>query len=214
MSTPSRDLFNLAVKELLAPGFRRLGFKGSGNNYRRQRADVIDAINIQSDRYGESFCVNFGLHFTCLPRGWRKDFPPLSQWKEIDCEFRTRLAPNGQSDYWWSYGGTIAKNKETVWEVQRLYLMEGETLFTQVESSEQFAEKYTLDLLLNRENQTSKLSRWHGNEIRLGLALARIHYHHGNIVGANECAKFALQQIKTSAGVGLIEDLMKLANAT
>ena len=102
----SKEIFYNQLKEEFIPLLRDSGFTGSGQHFRRIKGEVVNAINIQNNKYGGSCCVNLGLHFTFLPACWdgMKILEP-KKIKEVDCEFRTRLSPKGKSDYWWKFDG-------------------------------------------------------------------------------------------------------------
>lgn len=207
MSRPAPDsgkLFAAAIRETFAPALRQLGFSGSGRHFRRQRGDVIDAINVQASRHGDASCINLGLHFTCLPTGVPEQRPELQAWREIDCEFRTRLVPAGESDHWWRHGSTPEENRAAAQDIVRLYLAAGEPLFQQFPTSRAFADSCSTDALVRRQNRPTASFPWHSTDVRAALALARIHRHHGNVAQSQRFAALCLQ---LAEGGPLAEDL-------
>jgi hypothetical protein len=89
--------FREQLKRKLAPLLRGHGFSGSGVNFRRHVGDVIQVLNIQGSRYGGSCCVNLAVHLTFLPTVLG-DPPDAKKITESLCEFRKRLAPDGEFD--------------------------------------------------------------------------------------------------------------------
>ena len=79
------------MKEILkkvAPSLRALGFRGSGQNYRKQEGDFFFVINFQGSSSGDRFYVNLGAQpvFT-LAEG----DADLAAWKEYECFLRRRV---------------------------------------------------------------------------------------------------------------------------
>jgi hypothetical protein len=95
--------FRAHLRTKLAPFLRASGFSGSGVTFRRVRGEVIQLLHVQGSRTGESCCVELCVHLTFLPTVLGRATDP----KKItfgDCEFRNRLVPRGESDWWWEYG--------------------------------------------------------------------------------------------------------------
>lgn len=74
--------------KLIAPRMRELGFKGSGQNFRRSEGDFIFLINFQSSRTGEAFFINLGAQPTFVPAECDAEFKSL---KEYECVLRRRV---------------------------------------------------------------------------------------------------------------------------
>ena len=81
--------------KFLAPHIRRLGFKGSGQNYRRVEDDYIFIINIQASRTGDAFFVNLGAQPTFIPA---ECDAALTTLKEYECVIRSRVGTEWQWD--------------------------------------------------------------------------------------------------------------------
>ncbi|MDJ0759699.1 MAG: DUF4304 domain-containing protein [Woeseiaceae bacterium] len=177
MVDDARKFFHGLLRERFAPELRKLGFKGSGNHFRRVRGEVINAINIQGNKYGGSCAVNLGLHLAFLPYNWKSEIPDPTKIKEIDCEFRSRLAPGRRSDYWWKYDGLLTSPRKQVDHLVNTYLRFGEPMFARYESVEDVAKMISLDDVSRR-----KFVGAFGNVsvVRAALTMARIHQHLGN----------------------------------
>jgi len=53
--------------KLIAPRMRELGFKGSGQYFRRSEDDFVFLVNFQSSRSSEVFFINLGAQPTFIP---------------------------------------------------------------------------------------------------------------------------------------------------
>jgi hypothetical protein len=91
-----------ALKEIVVPVLRSMGFKGSLPHYRRITADKIDLLTFQFNKYGGSFIIEIA---SCSPTGithyWGKHVPPnkVTAYDTID---RIRLQPSNDTyDYGW-----------------------------------------------------------------------------------------------------------------
>ena len=192
MTDDARKRFYALLRDRFAPELRKLGFKGSGSHFRRIRGDVINAINIQGNKYGGSCAVNLGLHLAFLPVNWKLEVPDLSTIKEIDCEFRTRLTPGRKSDYWWKYDGLFTSPQKQVDHLVDTYLRDGEPLFAGFDTVEKIAQMCSVD-----EVSKGKLRQAFGpvSAVRAALTIARVHQHLGNETLAKAYARAGLENI-------------------
>lgn len=76
------------ILQILGAHVRSLGFKGSGQNFRRVEDDYVFVINIQGSRSGEVFYINLGAQPTFIPAECDS---PLSTLKEYECVMRRRV---------------------------------------------------------------------------------------------------------------------------
>jgi hypothetical protein len=79
------------MKEVLkrvAPILRALGFRGSGQNYRKAEGDFVFVINFQGSRWGDNFYVNLGAQPVFIPAEGDAD---LGKLKEYECMLRRRV---------------------------------------------------------------------------------------------------------------------------
>jgi hypothetical protein len=72
----------------LGSHIRSLGFKGRGQNFRREEDEFIFVINIQKSRTGEEFFINLGAQPTFIPAECDAS---LSTLKEYECVMRERI---------------------------------------------------------------------------------------------------------------------------
>jgi hypothetical protein len=82
----------VGLKEILraATQIRDWGYRGSGQNYRRQSDDILFVINFQKSRWGDRFYVNLGGQPCVIPDEGER-MPDAKTVKEYDCVFRHRL---------------------------------------------------------------------------------------------------------------------------
>jgi hypothetical protein len=77
-----------AVLKQIAPHLRALGFRGSGQNYRRTDGDFVFIVNFQGSSSGDSFYVNLGAQPVFIPND---GYVELKDLKEHCCVFRQRV---------------------------------------------------------------------------------------------------------------------------
>ena len=72
-----REEMDVALRGVVLPALRSIGFKGSMPHFRRVTADGIDLLTIQFDKWGGGFVVEIGRS---APDGytmsWGKHIPP------------------------------------------------------------------------------------------------------------------------------------------
>jgi hypothetical protein len=75
-----------------------MGFRGSGQNYRKVDGDFVFVINFQGSRWGDNFYVNLGAQPVFVPAEGKAD---LTKLKEYECILRRRVGrdwPSVMSD--------------------------------------------------------------------------------------------------------------------
>lgn len=206
-----KDIFYTQLKESFFPVLRNLGFKGSGQNFRRISGEMIHTINIQNNKYGGSCCVNLGLHLTFLPVSWSADqMPDSKKVKAVDCEFRKRLAPGGKNDYWWKFKGKglFGKPSKSVAHLKETYLNSGEPEFKKYQSVEDLIHRLT-PAAVEKEERIPVFGEV--APARGALTMARIYQHSGDFKLCRRYAQLGLKVI--GSAYGLKSELEKLANA-
>lgn len=187
-----KTIFFDVLKQELSPKLRGLGFKGSGQNFRRVKNEVVNIVNIQIDKYGGSCAVNLGLHLLFLPSNSHIELPSLAKIKEYDCEFRTRLAPHSKTDFWWKFDNFLGSPQNMARHLIGTYLEYGEPKFANFDTVEKIAAMFTLDDFKKKD----LLKAFGLVTLQPGvLAMARIHQHVGNKPKAREFANFGLDNL-------------------
>ena len=187
-----KEIFFSILKQELSPKLREIGFKGSGQNFRRINNEIVNIVNIQVNRYGGGCAVNLGLHLSFLPMSSNTVLPNLENIKENDCEFRTRLAPKNKPDYWWIYDGILISPEKKARHLFNTYFKYGEPVFKKYDSVENIAAMFTID---DFKKKDSLYVFGYITLQRGALTMARIHIHLGNMEKAREFANFGLQNI-------------------
>ena len=92
-----------ALKRLVVPELRALGFKGSMPHLRRERAGAFDLLSFQFSRWGGAFVVEIGrFPLAGLQHSWK--FVAPEKVKNFDLTDRYRVgAPDTHSDHWFKF---------------------------------------------------------------------------------------------------------------
>ena len=110
--------FRKQVSNTLSIRMKELGFKGSSFNYRLDSEHFVFAFGIQANRYGGSFCAEFGIYpKQVVIQSQKMDFNKI---RYFDCKVRTRITPRGMVDFWWQYSEMENENIKSVLEVTDL----------------------------------------------------------------------------------------------
>jgi hypothetical protein len=86
------------ILKKLAPHVRALGFRGSGQTYRKTDGDFVFIINFQGSRSADTFYINLAAQPVFIPAEGDAD---LAKLKEYECMLRTRVGrdwPRQMSD--------------------------------------------------------------------------------------------------------------------
>lgn len=201
--------FRAGLKGKLAPLLRAHGFSGSGVTFRRHTDAVIQLLHVQGSRYGGSCCVNLGMHLTFLPTVLG-DPPDPKKITESLCEFRKRLAPDGQSDCWWSYGSderAIARSVDNLVDLTQIVAL---PYFERFRAFPAAFERITPQDIASGD---FSLLPGHVIGARGALAMARIAAHLGNPDRAREFVEVGMASLRPNAvfSEGVARDLAALA---
>lgn len=94
---------NLALKALVVPVLRNLGFKGSLPHLRRMRGDACDLLSFQFRSAGGSFVVEIG-RVAASGKLFAGRSLPVEKLNTTYLQFRHRLgAPLSGGDHWYRY---------------------------------------------------------------------------------------------------------------
>jgi hypothetical protein len=80
------------ILKRIGRSLRAVGFRGSGQNYRKTDGEFIFVVNFQRISVGDHFYVNLGAQPTFIPAEGDSD---LDRLKEVECVFRKRAGG------WW-----------------------------------------------------------------------------------------------------------------
>ena len=201
-----RDQFLAEVKNILRPVLKAEGFRASGNVvFRRKFGEVIHVLTIQGSRHGGQCCVCLGVHLLFLPVIGSGSICDPDKITEPECEFRSRLAPLGMSDFWWKYGSNEEEARLSVSSLLQIYLEVGLPYFQKFSNFPEDFTKITPDMLLN--GITEPFPR-NTTMARRALALSRIYIHLGRIDEAKQFAEFGLEHV--GPAIALKSEMQKI----
>ncbi len=180
------------LKDEFGPRLREIGFKGSGQNFRRINNEIINIINVQGNKYGGSFAVNLGMHLTFLPNNWSSELPDIKKLKAYECEFVMRLAPNNKADYWWKYEGIAVNPEKKARHLITTYFKYGEENFQAFKSLDDFIKIFTIERL-KKDKYAGRLKD--KSLVRGALTMARIYEYIGQTQNAKIFANVGLENI-------------------
>lgn len=113
MAPPDRKAMDRALKAIVAPKIRSMGFSGRWPHFRRERGTEFQMIMIMFDKYGGSFCIEAGCtsraEFLEKQQQWKKHGKELSK-NELTAAHcgaarRRRLgADELHGDRWFQFG--------------------------------------------------------------------------------------------------------------
>lgn len=184
-----RKLFQQQVKSILTPELKQDGFRQSGMTFRRVTGHVVHIFTIQASSYGGQCCVCLGVHLDFLPTvGTNQPCEPLKI-SEPECEFRSRLAPEGVSDHWWPYGDSEQDAISAVSSILELYRLRAAPYFERFSS---FPEDFTHVTPETPEESYRALLPRYSTEVRRDLALSRIYSRLGDALAVRHFASRGL----------------------
>ena len=204
----SKAQFSTHLKASFFPRLRAAGFTGSGQHFCRVRGDVLQAINLQSNRDGGSCAVNLGIHLAFLPvtGGFQPDPHHI---QEIECEFRRRLASRGKSDHWWNYGDNETETAASAASLSEMFFTAAEPWFERFSSVAAIAAVFD-HARLDSKKFCPELANL--VPVRSALTGARIHAQLGNAAESRRLAAWGLANL--GRAIALKEDLEKLAKGS
>jgi hypothetical protein len=92
------------VLKKIAPSLRALGFRGSGQYFRKVEGDFIFVVNFQGSRWGDVFYVNLGAQPLFIPAEGNAN-PDPKKLKEYECILRRRV---GDQWRWEIFGAKLS----------------------------------------------------------------------------------------------------------
>lgn len=113
------------IKEILkqlAPALRAIGFRGSGQNFRKIEGDFVFVINFQGSRRGDNFFVNLGAQPTFVPAEGDAN---LERLKEYECILRRRV---GNAWDWEMSGERVAALEADILSTQKEFFGNAQTM--------------------------------------------------------------------------------------
>lgn len=123
--TPARKAMDAALKSVVVPVLREIGFRGSFPHFRRIRDAQIDLLGFQYNKYGGSFVVEVAKWpAQGFESGWKTSVAPEKA-TVIDTRTRLRLGSawpsKGASDHWFEFGPRNLESTPDSLELPRHY---------------------------------------------------------------------------------------------
>lgn len=193
-----RDQFQSKVKNVLRPELVANGFRPAGTTYRRKLGKVVQVLTLQGSVNGGQCCVCLGIHLTFLPTVGSAAACDPAKITEPECEFRTRLAPPGEADCWWSYGATEHEAHASAESILRLYREVGVPYFDRFSKFPDDFVRVTPAMLASGAPLPFP---GRSTEVRRALALSRIALEAGRIEEARQFAEFGLARVGPAVGL-------------
>ena len=209
MQEDNKRTFWSTLKAEWYPSLRELRFSGSGKHFIRVRDSLVDCVALQTRSDGSSCCVNLGLH----PRGLPAPFGGgvvEAKMKVVDCEFKRRLAPEGQVDHWWPFGNTQSEAASAARDLAALFASRGEPCFRKYESIRDLVGDATPDDI--SKGTVPLFADFPITALRAALLLAQLRKSQGDVEAAHAFAQFGLDQttaVKGAALRGYFKELLK-----
>jgi hypothetical protein len=127
------------VLKKIAPVLRALGFRGSGQNYRKSDGDFVFVINFQGSRSGDNFYVNLGAQPVFVPAEGDAD---LTKLKEYECILRRRV---GRDWPWRMSDKSLALLEAEITSTQATFFGDAQTLrgALAIDSPEELLRKFS-----------------------------------------------------------------------
>jgi len=205
--------FKKQIGQSLGQQLRDLGFKGSGFDYLMDTEDFLFAIGIQGNRYGGQCCVELGIQ----PKNLNTDgsrFLDFKKMKYVDCEFRTRLSPRGQGDFWWTYDDDENKNRKLADDIVQTIRDFAIPVIKKIKDNPDFLEEIEPEDLDNLYN--GKFNKLNGlnlmtTEIRMAWALTKA-LEKKNFLKAKMFAQYGLSKIEYPSSFFGIEYFEEIVN--
>lgn len=204
-------MFKSLVKEHLTPIMQSHGFKASGSSYWKDTGNhYIYCINIQANRYGGSYCVEMGIYIDLLGELMGQIIKP-SQVKPYDCEFRKRLSPFNNEDYWWEYGETGKDAIKSIQHIASTFDKNGLPYFSQFLNFPNPLDSITLD---DFKNDSLLKNLGIASDLRLALVVAIVQMGLGNKNQTLHICEWGLKNIgKATFLVPLFENIIRKVNS-
>jgi Domain of unknown function (DUF4304) len=183
--TPPR--LEAIIRAGLALALREEGFRGSGRKFHREVGPWLHVITVQGSRWGGSFAVNLGIHFTAAVDVVGNPCDP-SKMTEAHCEFRRRLS-EGELDHWWKHANDAPSMHAAIRSAGEMYLHHGRNYFASAVEALATITPHALAA------GNYDLHGFGSTKPRLGLALARIRKLEGMQEQCRGFAEYALHNL-------------------
>lgn len=162
------------LQSLAGVGFRRVGC----GKWNRRRGEELNAIWFQKHSAQPSFCVNYGVHYSFIPKVGSTELPSGDEIEQPECVVMQRLTADPKAkDQWWPI------SEGTVTEIDGLIRSRGMAIF------DSYSIEGSLSLLEAEDIETGECKLFSSiPQVGACLLLAQLHEHLGN---HEKCVKVA-----------------------
>lgn len=184
--------FRKLLSKHFSPNIRKLGWKGSGFDYRKiQDNHVLNLFGIQGSWMGGSVCCETAIHFDF--------FPDLSGQNDVEnikyasCILRDRLSPDGTGDYHWRFSESEEQNIESVKSIWTTFEKHGLRFYKDFENFPYPFDSIKVEDL--QDNNYRVLGKYHiTNGIEFARLLKEINMFIGNRPLAIEFSEYGIEK--------------------
>ncbi len=123
--------FKKLVAKHFTPEVRKLGWKGSGFNFRQETdSPVVNIFGIQGSRWGGSVCCETAIHFNFLHDLTHNQID-ISKTTYASCMIRNRLSPQGEGDYHWNFRDNEEDNVKSISQILSAFKTHGTNFYNE-----------------------------------------------------------------------------------
>lgn len=175
-----------SVVSLAAPALEPMGFSKGAEGFFRLRPQFADYLSIQLKSDNSAVSLNAGVQPLFLLPSEQKEDAFLCNLSEVDCYVRTRLVPNGETDFWIPLDLGPQKLAEEISVVFKKY---GKPFFDFFASEKSLSEVLTLEAI-----QSGDLPEYFSmmTKSRLALLGAKANLVSNNYALAKALAEYGL----------------------
>ena len=164
--------FIFSLSEGLATSLGSMGFMRQDDctYIRLKESREVNVLSFQKHSSKPAVSVNFGVHYTFLPKLGSKDLPLDGRLNLSECEIKVRLTPSrSENDYWWPL------SKESINQIVDMIDQHMEKFFQNYNMNSAISRLSNVDLEEQLPEIVGMLTK-----VRACLILARIHEELGD----------------------------------
>jgi hypothetical protein len=195
--------FKKLVTNHFSPNIRKLGWKGSGFNFRKiEENHIINLFGIQGNWMGGSVCCETAIDFDFFSNlSGKKDINKLTY---ASCLIRERLTPSGIGDYHWEFSQNEEENILSIKEILQSFETHGTNFFKNFKNFPHPFDKIKPIDLKNDSNYKVLGKYFIYNQIEFARLLKDINILLGNKSIAQEFSDFGIQELNKFAKMRLV----------
>ena len=183
--------FKKLITNHFSPKIRKMGWKGSGFNFRKiEENHIVKIFGIQGSWMGGSVCCETAIHFDFIPDLAGKSSSKISY---ASCIIRERLSPKGEGDFHWQFRNKEEENIKSIIQIWEAFKTHGQTFYKDFDNFPKPFDQIEVNDLSNRNYKL--LNKYHiYNHINFAWILKEINQFIGNSKKAKEFSEFGIQE--------------------